>query len=70
MNFGPLDNPNFWRGVLEQPMSAREFRRRSFQPQFALDVLFRSYQRAQSLAAVDFSVRTFVEATAPTCPSR
>ncbi|MBP2229178.1 hypothetical protein J2847_002472 [Azospirillum agricola] len=62
VNFGPLDKPNFWKGVPEQPLSAVEFRRRSHQPGFAADILSRSYERARSLAMVDLSVRAFVEA--------
>lgn len=46
MNLGPLNDPSLWDAVLGRPMDGAEFRRRSYDAAFAIDVLTRSYVHA------------------------
>lgn len=65
MNFGPLNNAMFWNAVLGPKMGAEEFRQRSHDPEFALEVLSRAYIHACTIADVDPVFRDFVIGTVP-----
>lgn len=66
MNFGPLNDDDFWRGVFGSPMDRHEFARRSHDPDFALEVLSRAYLHACTVADINPSVRDFVHGSIPT----
>lgn len=65
MNFGPLDTPTFWQAVFGSPVRTEEFRRRSHDADFALDVLARAYMHACIAADVDAATRDLVRGNIP-----
>lgn len=65
MNFGPLNDEDFWRGVFGKPMGRAEFALRSHDPDFALEVLSRAYLHACAVADINPSVRDFVHGAIP-----
>ena len=65
MNFGPLDTPTFWQAVFGSPIRIEEFRRRSHDADFALDVLARAYMHACIAADVDAATRDLVRGNIP-----
>ncbi|WP_434614959.1 BLUF domain-containing protein [Azospirillum sp. B2RO_4] len=65
MNFGPLDTPTFWQAVFGSPVRIEEFRRRSHDADFALDVLARAYMHACIVADVDPAARELVRGNIP-----
>lgn len=65
MNFGPLDTPTFWQAVFGAPIKVEEFRRRSHDADFALDVLARAYMHACIAAEVDAATRELVRGNVP-----
>ncbi|NYZ11768.1 BLUF domain-containing protein [Azospirillum sp. RWY-5-1] len=69
MNFGPLNDHDFWRGVFGRPMGLPEFARRSHDPDFALEVLSRAYLHACTVADINPSVRDFVHGAIPSFAS-
>lgn len=68
MNFGPLDTPTFWQAVFGSPVRVEEFRRRSHDAGFALDVLARAHMHACILADIDPATRDLVRGTIPSFP--
>lgn len=65
MNFGPLNDDDFWRGVFGRPIDQTEFARRSHDPDFVLKVLSRAYLHACTVADINPSVRDFVHGAIP-----
>lgn len=65
MNFGPLDTPTFWQAVFGSPVRIEEFRRRSHDDDFALDLLARAYMHACIAADVDAASRDLVRGNIP-----
>ncbi|CAO3409017.1 BLUF domain-containing protein [Azospirillum largimobile] len=60
MNFGPLDNPDFWDGEFAGLRSGDAFRRKSCDPETALAVLCRAYAFAGKVAGSDPVIGDFV----------
>lgn len=65
MNFGPLDTPTLWQAVFGSPVRIEEFRRRSHDADFALDVLARAYMHACIVADIDPAARELVRGNIP-----
>lgn len=64
MNVGPLNDSAFRRAVLDTPMDAVEFARRSHGAAFALDILSRAYVHACAVAGSDPMVSHFLRGNA------
>lgn len=60
MNFGPLDDPDFWDDEFASLRDAQTFRRRSCDPETALAVLCRAYAFAGKVAGADPVIGDFV----------
>lgn len=60
MNFGPLDNPDFWDGDFSSLRQGEAFRRKSCDPETALAVLCRAYAFAGKVAGSDPVIGDFV----------
>ncbi|AWU96661.1 BLUF domain-containing protein [Azospirillum ramasamyi] len=60
MNFGPLDNPDFWDGEFASLRRGEDFRRKSCDPETALAVLCRAYAFAGKVARADPVIGDFV----------
>lgn len=65
MNFGPLDTPTFWQAVFGTPIRTDEFRHRSHDADFALNVLARAYMHACVVAEIDPAIRDLVRGNLP-----
>ncbi|MFP5514515.1 MAG: BLUF domain-containing protein, partial [Alphaproteobacteria bacterium] len=65
MNFGPLDNPDFWDGDFSPLRQGEAFRRKSCDPETALAVLCRAYAFASKVAGCDPVIGDFVMGFSP-----
>lgn len=65
MNFGPLNDGAMAMAVLGDVSGVEEFRRRTHEPDFALEVLSRAYAHACEVADVDSIVKEFIQGAIP-----
>ncbi|AWB06638.1 hypothetical protein A6A40_16345 (plasmid) [Azospirillum humicireducens] len=65
MNFGPLDNPDFWVGEFASLRQGEAFRRKSGDAETALAVLCRAYAFASKVADSDPVIGDFVMGLSP-----